>query len=82
MTDFMGTITIGWLIAILFLLFTSKSDNDRFQIANKLSIGALGLLLGGRQPSSVNNREKIGLVTLVVFFSLIVWATCAGYIQQ
>jgi len=77
----MTIIVISWLIAMLFFLFTSKNNIGRFQVANILSIGTLGLVLGKRLPSEITNREKLGLSIVITVFLLVVLATTAGYIQ-
>jgi hypothetical protein len=81
MTELMIVITIGWLIATTFFLFSSRNYNERFKIANALSVGVLGLVYGKRRPSEITNREKVGLLLLITVFVVVVLATYTDYIQ-
>ena len=76
----MTIIAVVWLGTVIVLLGTCKNSSARFQAANLLSIGVLGVVFHGRKPADITQREKVGFLLLLTVFVAAITATIAGFI--
>ena len=73
-----GVLAICWFGTIVYLVVTGRANENKFKLANMLSVGTLGLILGRSRPGDINNRERIGLLFLVTLLIFVVVASLVG----
>jgi len=68
----------GWFGLNVYMVLTCGEDQKKFNVANLMSMGALGVLFRGRKPADITQRERLGVLSLLLILVMITLATLAG----